>query len=356
MSHESLISRPVATNDPYDVAWVQGRTILITGGASGIGAGLFRKWAENGANIVIGDINDKLGEELVAEVRKTTGNQHLHYIHCDVTNWLSQVHFFKTAKQLSPTGGIDAVVANAGITDGNKIFDKNVHDYETLENPPAPVFKCMDVNLTGVMYTAKLAIYYLSKNPESDKASTLVTPEPNTRDRHLLLVGSIASLGSLPGLVQYNASKHAVLGLFRSLNTTSFLNGLRVNIILPYFTDTPILPVSARLLLAGGAMGTPEDVVEAATRLMADTRLVGRALAIGPRATVDKNGHLCEANVPGSRETSVWDIDALDFSATETFTRRFVGLLTQIERTRGWVGLVKDIFRVLLNPFRGLWQ
>lgn len=317
MSNEELYpSRPVDTNDPYDAAWVQGRTILITGGASGIGEACFRKWAENGANVVIGDISDKLGEALVTEVRKTTGNQHHHYIHCDVTDWQSQVQFFKSAKQLSPTGGIDAVVANAGISAESPFFDEVTDDYEALENPPVPNFKCVDVNLIGVMYTAKLAIFYLSKNPQSTKASTSVTPAPNTRDRHLLLVGSIASLGPLPGGVQYNASKHAVLGLYRSLNSTSFMNGLRVNIILPYFMDTPMLPVAARLALAGGAMGTAGDVVDAATRLMADTRIAGRALAIGPRTTVDSNGHLCPANTPGSRETSVWDVDGMDLSAT----------------------------------------
>lgn len=265
--------------------------------------------------MVIGDISDRLGEALVADVRKTTGNQNHHYIHCDVTDWQSQVQFFKLAKQFSPTGGIDAVVANAGILDPAP-FDDDMVDFETIENPPAPKFKCVDVNLTGVLYTAKLAIYYLSKNPQSTKANTSVTPAPNTRDRHLLLVGSIASVVPLPGAVQYNASKHAVMGLYRSLNSTAFMHGLRVNIILPYFMDTPLLPVAARIALVGGAMGTAGDVVDAATRLMADTRIAGRALAIGPRTTVDSNGFLCPPNTPGSKETSVWDIDGMDFVET----------------------------------------
>ena len=54
---------------------------------------------------------------MIEDLRKTTGNRNHHYIHCDVTNWQSQVDFFKTAVKLSPSGGIDAVVANAGIVD-----------------------------------------------------------------------------------------------------------------------------------------------------------------------------------------------------------------------------------------------
>jgi len=104
-------SKPVDTSDPYDATWVAGKTIVITGGASGFGEGFFRKWAENGANVIIGDINDARGKALVEEVRMKTRSHHHHYLHCDVTNWQSQVDFFRTAAELSPHGGIDAVVA-----------------------------------------------------------------------------------------------------------------------------------------------------------------------------------------------------------------------------------------------------
>ncbi len=54
MVEEIRQSPPVDTSEPYDPALVAGKTILITGGASGFGEGLFRKWAENGANVIIG--------------------------------------------------------------------------------------------------------------------------------------------------------------------------------------------------------------------------------------------------------------------------------------------------------------
>ena len=110
-------SKPIQLSEPYDPAWVTGKTILITGGASGFGEGFSRKWAARGANIMIGDINDGRGKAMIEELRKETGNQNHHFFHCDVTIWQSQVDFFHFAAKLSPHGGIDAVVANAGIPD-----------------------------------------------------------------------------------------------------------------------------------------------------------------------------------------------------------------------------------------------
>ena len=108
-------SEPINLDKPYDAANVKGKTIVITGGASGFGAGFVRKWALNGATIVIGDINEELAQKLVGEVRKETGNENVHFVYCNVCDWLSQVRFFKEAARLSPHGGIDMVVANAGI-------------------------------------------------------------------------------------------------------------------------------------------------------------------------------------------------------------------------------------------------
>jgi NAD(P)-dependent dehydrogenase (short-subunit alcohol dehydrogenase family) len=93
----------------------------------------------------------------------------------------------------------------------------------------------------------------------------------------------MASLSPLPGGSLYTVSKHGVLGLFRSFWSTAFFNGIRVNLLCPYYMDTPLLPTETRFMLAGGAMGKPEDVVEAGTRLMVHTRNIGRALVVVPK-------------------------------------------------------------------------
>jgi NAD(P)-dependent dehydrogenase (short-subunit alcohol dehydrogenase family) len=206
-------SPPVDTSEPYDASTLCGRTILITGGASGFGESFSRHWASCGATIIVGDINDARGKALVEDIRKESANPNVFYIHCDVTNWQSQVDFFHTAIKLSPSGGIDAVVANAGITDALPPF----HEPKGLDadEPPRPNLSCIDVNLTGVLYTAHLALFYLPRNPRSQPANSTVQPASNTPDRHLLLIGSVASLAPIPFLSLYGAAKHAVLGLFR---------------------------------------------------------------------------------------------------------------------------------------------
>jgi NAD(P)-dependent dehydrogenase (short-subunit alcohol dehydrogenase family) len=179
-------SPPIDTSEPYDPVWVAGRTILITGGASGFGEGFFRKWAAHGANIIIGDINDKRGEALVHEVRESTGNKNHHYIHCNVADWQSQVDFFHDAIKLSVHGGIDAVVANAGVIEQGARFEEPKG--LDADAPPKPNLLCFDINMTGVLYTAHLALFYLPRNPRSQNPSVSNMPAAGTPGESLLSV------------------------------------------------------------------------------------------------------------------------------------------------------------------------
>jgi NAD(P)-dependent dehydrogenase (short-subunit alcohol dehydrogenase family) len=83
------------------------------------------------------------------------------------------------------------------------------------------------------LYTVHLAMFWLPRNlaPASDA-------QP---DRHLLLIGSVASLVPFAGHIQYSIAKHGVLGLFRSLRATSWKDGIRVN-------RTPYLPFLYQLV------------------------------------------------------------------------------------------------------------
>ncbi|KFZ01187.1 hypothetical protein V501_10162 [Pseudogymnoascus sp. VKM F-4519 (FW-2642)] len=341
-------SPPIDLSQPYDPDWVSGKTILITGGASGFGEHFFRKWASHGANVIIGDISDKKGISLVEEIRASTGNENHHYIHCDVTIWQSQVDFFHQALKLSPTGGIDSVVANAGINGygGTPFWDPQGLD---ADSPPKPDMKCLEVNLIGVTYTVHLALFYLKRNPNSDVADHKAQPSANRPDRHLLLIGSIASLVTIPGLTQYNASKHGVLGLFKSLRTTAFMGGLRVNIVLPYFVSTPLLQAGARVLLAGNPIATPEDVIDAGTRFMADTRISGRALMIGPKVKVraDNEWEVVPQEDKEGVEVAVREVFVDDFEVVEAFCARLIKLLNVLEAARGWSGWLSDMFAAI---------
>ncbi|KAH3947671.1 hypothetical protein HBH70_145340 [Parastagonospora nodorum] len=342
-------SPPIDIRKPYDANWVNGKVILITGGASGFGAAFVRHWAKHGATVIVGDINVQKGDALCRDINKElTGKNKVHFVQCNVTDWQSQVNLFKEAVKLSPHGGLDTVVANAGIAgDDSMQWGKNLDG----ANPPPPDFKIMDVNGTGVMYTTHLAYFWLPKNPGSKDCSIDSDPATRTRDRHLLFIGSIASLAPIAIQPQYAASKHAVLGLFRSLRCSSGLQGVRVNLLCPYFIDTPIVPMPARLVLAGGAMGKVEDVVDAGTRMLADSRILGRSLVIGPKMHVRQKDtgewDLVTPDTPDSIEAACFEPYADDWEDVDAFDRNLVKLLNLVQIGRGWTGWATDIVKAV---------
>lgn len=371
-------SPPVDCTLPYNTTTLRGKTILLTGGASGLGAAFARKWSAAGANLIIGDIADADGEALVAELRSTTSNSQHHFVHVDVTSWPSQAALFQEAVRLSPTGELDAVVASAGISDKfGTITGKGFENPVDLDkpNPPAPNLKCVEVNLIGVMYTAHLALFWLQQNADTTTAKEAEDTR-DSRDRHLLLIGSGAGLFALPGVPEYVTSKHGVTGLFRSLRMLSYRQGIRVNMLCPYFVDTPILPNRAVAMLAGLGLATLEDTVDGATRLMAakttttaahQQRIAGRALFIGPRASllqkvlpereltaeeeaevVDVTGEvLVDEDVAAGKGQGIWDVYAHDYETADYFIRRYVRVLNTIAAVKGWIGFWKEFVNAL---------
>ena len=338
----SQLSTPVS-----DTSFLKDKTILITGGASGFGAGFLRRWAAAGACVVIGDISVQKGDQLIRDVKKETGNENLHFFYCDVADWQSQVTFFKNAVQVSPHGGIDTVVANAGIADPKEAFEQPENIDAT--EPQAPNLKVLDVNLKGVLYTAHLALWYLPRNPGSKPSNKDADPANTMRDRHLILMASMAGLGPIPTQTLYATSKHGVVGLYRNLRSSAFVHGVRTSLICPYFTDTPIMDVGARLALAGGLVGKPEDVVEAATRFAADPSIIGRAVVVGPKLKArqgdDGKWVLVEKKDEDQtgQEAAIQEVYADDFEEVELFTKNIVGILNRATQLRGWTGWLSDV-------------
>ncbi|KAJ3502863.1 hypothetical protein NM208_g16636 [Fusarium decemcellulare] len=146
LTETTRMSPPVDTSLPYDASSLAGKTILITGGALGLGANFARYWASHGANLMIGDINAEAGQQLVAELRTQYPKAAHHFFDCDVTDWDSQVAFFKAAASASPHGGIDIVVANAGINDpkANRHFENPKALDSDPDSPCKPNTKTID--------------------------------------------------------------------------------------------------------------------------------------------------------------------------------------------------------------------
>ncbi len=103
-------------------------------------------------------------------------------------------------------------------------------------------------------------------------------------------------------------------------------------------------------------MGKPADVVDAGTRLMADDRIVGRALVVGPKVRIDEENdwQLLSKDSQEGTEKAVWECYAHDFEEVDAFTSRFVRMINQVERIRGWAGWMSDIVCAVTYPLKTL--
>jgi NAD(P)-dependent dehydrogenase (short-subunit alcohol dehydrogenase family) len=191
---------------------VKGKRILITGGASGIGAASALLLASRGAKVVIGDLSEEQGNS-IAQQGTSEGNTLL-FKKVDVTSGDDVRALFAFAMQA--LGGLDVVVNNAGI-----------------DHTPAPMHELSDddfdrniaVNLKGVWHCMRAAISCMVPNAGG----------------HVINVASIAGLRSAPSISAYSASKHGVMGLTRSAAVEYAKVGLRFNAVCPSFIDTPMV-------------------------------------------------------------------------------------------------------------------
>ncbi|KAF9462472.1 hypothetical protein BDZ94DRAFT_1322648 [Collybia nuda] len=211
---------------------LEGKVVVVTGAANGIGKEAAIRFASFGAKVVIGDLDVAGAQRTVTEIQ-SHGGQAIS-LGCNVTIWDDQVTMFETA--ISRFGAVDIVVPNAGVSEIGT-FDTVTFD---RGKPVKPSTATLDVNLTGVLYTTHLALYYLLLNrssPDSLKA--------------IVLLGSMASWSGIPRGSLYAASKHAILGLMRSLYPGLHFQNIRIASIHPFFADTAIVPIPVKLLLAG---------------------------------------------------------------------------------------------------------
>ncbi|MEW2354432.1 SDR family oxidoreductase [Spirillospora sp. NPDC029432] len=205
-----------------------GRTALVTGGASGIGAAIARRWTAAGGSVVIGDVDDRRGAALAAELGPSAA-----YVHLDVTR---EEDYEAAFAHFEAPGAPDAFFANAGAVGATGRIEDHGRDAwdGTLE-----------LLLTGAFLGIKHAVRAM--RPRGSGA--------------IVCTGSVASVRGGLGPHAYTAAKHAVLGLVESVAVEIGPYGLRINCVAPGGT------VSA--LSAGLASGDPDDLDAAHARLAA---------------------------------------------------------------------------------------
>jgi len=224
-----------------------GKTAIVTGGASGFGAGIVRKFAEEGANVMVADLNMDLARDVAAEVG---GIAH----QVDVSKDADVAAMIAAAR--AQMGDIDILVNNAGITHLPKPMEEVTED---------EFDRVWAVNCKSVYLTAKHAVPLMKA---AGKGA-------------VLNVASTAGLSPRPNLNWYNSSKGWMITATKTMAVELAPAGIRVNAICPVAGETPLLTsfmgedtpeIRAKFLstIPIGRFSTPEDMGNAACFLCSD--------------------------------------------------------------------------------------
>jgi NAD(P)-dependent dehydrogenase (short-subunit alcohol dehydrogenase family) len=193
---------------------VEGKVALVTGGASGIGAGCASRLAEEGAVVVLTDVQDAKGGELVAEIEKAGGKAR--YLHHDVTSEDAWVEIVADIEKTE--GRLDILVNNAGI--GVACPSITLMKLEDWRRQQA-------VNVEGVFLGIKHSLPLMRKSGDGGS---------------IINMSSVAGLKGSPALAAYSATKGAVRLFTKAvaLECAGAKDGVRVNSVHPGIIETPI--------------------------------------------------------------------------------------------------------------------
>ncbi len=231
---------------------IQDRVAVVTGGCSGIGLATVQRFVEEGARVVIGDIDDRRGHELVGQLG---GEEILSYVHVDVTDKEQVDALFATAKDTY--GSVDIAFNNAGISppDDDSILDTDLDAWRRVQ----------EVNLTSVYLCCKAALPYMLDQGRGSIVNT---------------ASFVAVMGAATSQISYSASKGGVLSMTRELGVQFARQGVRVNALCPGPVNTPLLQElfaadaerAARRLVhvPMGRFGEPEEMANAVLFLASD--------------------------------------------------------------------------------------
>ena len=249
---------------------LDGKVAVITGGANGIGRACARRFSEEGASIVIGDLQPEAGAAAVAEIEAAGGVAS--YVQLDATSAVQNAEL--AAAAVERHGTIDILVTAAGISNAGYVsgdIEAQVKQMTTRaeaaeSNPAAAITdldvddfrRVLEVNLTGTLLAVQAASRVMV---DQAKPGSIVT------------IASIAAVDPLWGEPSYPVSKAGVWMLTKSAARTLAPLGIRVNSIGPGFIDTNMTAAfnevdEMRDAILGqtpmGRRGTPEEVANVA--------------------------------------------------------------------------------------------
>ncbi|MBB6123009.1 SDR family NAD(P)-dependent oxidoreductase [Sphingobium subterraneum] len=235
----------------FDKVGMTDRVIIVTGGTGGMGKATALLCAQRGAKVVIADLNEKAGAEIAAEIQASGGKAA--FIRTDVTSEDEVVAMVDFA--ISTFGGLHGAFNNAGLETGIA----PLHEY-----PLDKWEKGVAVNLTGVFLCVKHQLRHMLNNGGGSIVNT----------------SSVSGVTGFPDMVEYVASKHGVVGITRAAAAEVSGKGIRVNVLVPGATETPMFLKlidgndDVRNFVAAkhpiGRVAKPSEMAEAAAWLLSD--------------------------------------------------------------------------------------
>lgn len=248
---------------------INNKTIVITGGAQGLGFAMAKSFIEQGANIALIDMCSNQLDEAVLELTTDADNKVVSYI-ADVTNEEQVIETFKTIN--TDFGTIDILINNAGITRDAMLV--KVKEQKVVERMSLDQFKSViDVNLTGVFLCGREAATYMVENK-------------NTSEGLIINMSSICHVGNV-GQTNYAASKAGVVALTTTWAKELGRFNIRVAAISPGVIDTQMTramkPQAQERMIQGtsvGRFGSTNEIAHTAQYIIENDFFTGRMIEI----------------------------------------------------------------------------
>ena len=238
---------------------LDGKTAIITGGSQGIGKATALRFAREGAQVVVADVNDEAGEAVVREIEELGGAAR--FVRTDVTSRDDAQTLVDAA--VDAFGTVDVLVNNAGITRDATLKKMSEEDFDRV----------VDVNLKGVFNCTKAVLPVMT----------------DSGGGRILNAASIVGRYGNFGQTNYVATKAGVIGMTKTWARELGRDQITVNAVAPGFIDTPMVETVPDNVIGNlekktplGRLGAPEDIANAYLFLASDEAafITGSVLAV----------------------------------------------------------------------------
>ena len=241
---------------------IANKVFIVTGGASGLGAGTAKMLTQHGARVVLADVQDEAGHRLASELGQ-------HYLHCDVTQESDARAAVAAALSL---GHLFGLINCAGIAPAARTVGKQgAHPLEMFQT-------VISINLIGSFNMIRLAAQAMGNN----------VPEPTGERGVLINTASVAAYDGQIGQAAYAASKAGVVGMTLPIARDLAPQGIRCVTIAPGIFGTPMmfgLPQTVQDSLAASIpfpsrLGKPEEFAQLAAHIVSNGHLNGEVIRL----------------------------------------------------------------------------